>query len=358
MSDTAAPSEELASRLDNRAWWLRVQAYVILATIILVLIAGAVAFVFANQIVNLSFQSHTAADQYAAALAAAKQIDSQLAELNKRETEIRGNDTAIRKPFEDQIRGIRAQIGDVEEKILKGCENIKHTGPRGDVNADPVLSPRPATDRLGEFFITLTTQDVYFGDRQAAQKCASELSTVMKDITPLRRRIQDVSNEEGKKITEFQVSLEPKIKPLSAQIYQLTQQQYALQPVIAETNKRATEERILGAPIGGEGTNRDRGSITTDWAQIIQSNLTRLSSLAIMFFLVAILVPQYRYSIRMAAFYEARADSIRLARGLQPITHLQDLEKAIAAMTPNIDFGKAPATPIDQLIALIKSIKG
>jgi hypothetical protein len=76
-----------------------------------------------------------------------------------------------------------------------------------------------------------------------------------------------------------------------------------------------------------------------------------------MFFLVAVLVPQYRYNIRMAAFYEARADSIRLAGKLQPITRLDELEKAILAMTPSINFGKAPSTPIDQLIQLIKAPK-
>src|SRR5262249_36638233 len=71
-----------------------------------------------------------------------------------------------------------------------------------------------------------------------------------------------------------------------------------------------------------------------------------------MFFLVAVLVPQYRYNIRMAAFYAARADSIRLAGTLQPITRLDELEKAIVAMTPNIDFCKAPATRFAQSIKL------
>jgi hypothetical protein len=59
----------------------------------------------------------------------------------------------------------------------------------------------------------------------------------------------------------------------------------------------------------------------------------------------------------MAAFYDARADSIRLAGRLQPITQLDELEKTILAMTPNIDFGKAPTTPIDQLVELIKAAK-
>jgi hypothetical protein len=59
----------------------------------------------------------------------------------------------------------------------------------------------------------------------------------------------------------------------------------------------------------------------------------------------------------MAAFYDARADSIRLAGKLPVIANIEDLEKTILAMTPNIDFGKAPSTPVDQLIELIKAAK-
>jgi len=129
-------------------------------------------------------------------------------------------------------------------------------------------------------------------------------------------------------------------------------------PVIAETSKRAAEERILGAPLGVDTSVEPQDKTgATDWAQIISSNLTRLSSLGIMFFLVAVLVPQYRYNMRMAAFYDARADSIRLAGALPTITDINDLEKTILAMTPNIDFGKAPATPIDQLVELVRAAR-
>jgi hypothetical protein len=49
---------------------------------------------------------------------------------------------------------------------------------------------------------------------------------------------------------------------------------------------------------------------------------------------------------------------MRLAGKLPAITHIDDLEKTILAMTPSIDFGKAPTTPIDQLVELIKAAKG
>jgi hypothetical protein len=34
-----------------------------------------------------------------------------------------------------------------------------------------------------------------------------------------------------------------------------------------------------------------------------------------------------------------------------------DLGKIVNIMTPNIDFGKAPATPWEQLIEAVKSVK-
>jgi hypothetical protein len=74
-----------------------------------------------------------------------------------------------------------------------------------------------------------------------------------------------------------------------------------------------------------------------------------------MFLLVSILVPQYRYNIRMASFYEARADALAMNKKLDP---RMGLEKILRAMTPAIDFGKGPATPLDQITELIKSIRG
>ena len=71
-----------------------------------------------------------------------------------------------------------------------------------------------------------------------------------------------------------------------------------------------------------------------------------------MFFLVGILVPQYRYNIRMASFYDARADSVRLA------DKLESLGEIAAVMTPNIDYGKAPATPWDHIVEVIKAARG
>jgi hypothetical protein len=85
MTDAAAPSGsnqiEIADRLDGRARRLRRQAYVLLWIIILVLIVGAIAFVFANRIATFDLKRHGAADQYATALAVQKGYDEQIQKL-------------------------------------------------------------------------------------------------------------------------------------------------------------------------------------------------------------------------------------------------------------------------------------
>jgi hypothetical protein len=73
-----------------------------------------------------------------------------------------------------------------------------------------------------------------------------------------------------------------------------------------------------------------------------------------MFFLVTILVPQYRYNIRMASFYEARSDSFEI---LPDKMDADNFDKVVGIVTPNIDFGKAPPTPWEQIIEVIKTAK-
>src|ERR1700720_530187 len=108
-------------------------------------------------------------------------------------------------------------------------------------------------------------------------------------------------------------------------------------PDAPELKNRAIQEQILGKPLPNErvANGTEKQIEPTDWARVVQTNLTRLGAVAIMFFLVEILVPQYRYNIRMSSFYDARADSVRLAE------KMQDLGDIATVMTPNIDFGKA-----------------
>jgi hypothetical protein len=73
-----------------------------------------------------------------------------------------------------------------------------------------------------------------------------------------------------------------------------------------------------------------------------------------MFFLVTILVPQYRYSIKMANFYQARFDSLEM---LPEKISAEEFEEIVGIMSPNIDFGKSPPTPWEHILEVVKAAK-
>jgi hypothetical protein len=68
---------------------------------------------------------------------------------------------------------------------------------------------------------------------------------------------------------------------------------------------------------------------------------------------ISILVPLYRYSTRLAAFYTARADAIRL----QQLAYKQTgFVRLAAAVTPQFDFGKGQTSP-DHLIEAARLLR-
>ena len=83
---------------------------------------------------------------------------------------------------------------------------------------------------------------------------------------------------------------------------------------------------------------------------------TRIASVLLLLFLVQILVTMYRYSIRLAAFYDARADILQLSPPLDSIK----FEDIVRALSPDaLDFGREPKSPAQHAIDLAKElIKG
>ena len=75
-------------------------------------------------------------------------------------------------------------------------------------------------------------------------------------------------------------------------------------------------------------------------------------------FLVKILVPLYRYNIKLASYYDARADVLELVvMGFSEDKAYDTFAKLTPALTPEgIDFGSPPSSPTDQAIELAKHI--
>ncbi len=92
--------------------------------------------------------------------------------------------------------------------------------------------------------------------------------------------------------------------------------------------------------------------------QRVSRIVTRVAVIALLIYLVQIMVNLYRYTTRLAAFYQARGDALLLAdtvgdsKGDQARLPLDELVKALSP--DNLDFGKSPAPPTQQLVDFLR----
>jgi hypothetical protein len=121
----------------------------------------------------------------------------------------------------------------------------------------------------------------------------------------------------------------------------------AKQSDISEIDKKiATDDLTLIFP-----EKIDSGS---KWLTLVATTLTRISVLLILVFLVQILVGLYRYSLRLAAFYDARSDALVLRK-----TGDEDFVKWTTALTPrDIDFGRNATTPSQHAENMVTGLTG
>lgn len=87
---------------------------------------------------------------------------------------------------------------------------------------------------------------------------------------------------------------------------------------------------------------------------LVSTVTTRVGIIVLLLFLVQILVPLYRYNIRLAAFYDSRADAITLVEN-RPSEQLETLVSLLSAEA--IDFGKSPVPPTQQALELVRDMK-
>ena len=89
---------------------------------------------------------------------------------------------------------------------------------------------------------------------------------------------------------------------------------------------------------------------------IISASVIRIGIVLLLIFLVQILVSLYRYTYRLSAFYDARADALELLEPEEEIT-TETIEKIAVLLSPgNINFGKTPQSPTAQAIDIAKEI--
>jgi hypothetical protein len=89
--------------------------------------------------------------------------------------------------------------------------------------------------------------------------------------------------------------------------------------------------------------------------RLVQTSITRFGVLAVIGFFVSVLVSLYRYNIRLAAFYLARADLFKIKDSDMTAS---DFNVLAGALTPQLEFGKSSASPTAEIINLLGAAKG
>lgn len=96
-------------------------------------------------------------------------------------------------------------------------------------------------------------------------------------------------------------------------------------------------------------------TVEEQWLSIVSALSTRVGAVVLLLFLVQILVPLYRYYVRLATFFDARADALEMY-AIYGGAH-QDIEACARILAPDsVEFGSAPATPAKDAVELAKEI--
>jgi hypothetical protein len=83
---------------------------------------------------------------------------------------------------------------------------------------------------------------------------------------------------------------------------------------------------------------------------LIQLNIVRFGTISLIGIAIGILAPLYRFSVRLAAFYQAKADALRLHEIAYKQTSFASLS---SALTPPMEFGNSQSIP-DYLTELLR----
>jgi hypothetical protein len=114
--------------------------------------------------------------------------------------------------------------------------------------------------------------------------------------------------------------------------------------IISKVNKLNEQNQSLWQAVQAFVSN----SLAT--REAVASLSTRVGSIFILLFLVQILVSLYRYNIRLASYYDARADALQLASD----TRSEEFFKLVLILSPeHLEFGRF-RTPLNELAKYVR----
>jgi len=91
--------------------------------------------------------------------------------------------------------------------------------------------------------------------------------------------------------------------------------------------------------------------------ELLYVSITRFGTIAFLIFVVVVLLRVYQYLMRLAAYYDSRADAL-LLMAIGTEKHAELLVKFSGVLgADKIDFGPPVKTPVDSIADAIKSAK-
>jgi hypothetical protein len=115
--------------------------------------------------------------------------------------------------------------------------------------------------------------------------------------------------------------------------------------------REINEQRMRAAPAAAA---IKASAANIDTIELIRTSLIRFGGVAVILFLISILIPVYRYNVRLGTFYLARADTLMLCRD----SEVANFGEIIKLLTPAYEFDKEPTTPFDSVSTLVKDAVG
>jgi hypothetical protein len=136
---------------------------------------------------------------------------------------------------------------------------------------------------------------------------------------------------------------EKRLNSLAPLFSGLPAEEAATQTLITAQQNRLADQRELLKTAWNKQLTAEHGYADTRY--IVATAITRIGVVLIIVFLVQILIGLYRYNARLITFYNSRRDFLQLWDGKPP-----NLDKLQRVMAANVDFGKEPKHPLEDII--------
>jgi len=227
--------------------------------------------------------------------------------------------------------------------------------------AKPLAEQQLAAFKTGYGDITgVLTADEALAEANIKLSLFNEQSRLMQELG----YVPDIDNPRSKEELLIVSNGKKELKDAASAVLQAAQAQYdtgysrksdVLQAELLVT--RATLDQELFAQRASTALPAaQQKQVTTNLntIELVRTSLIRFGGAAMVLFLISLLMPIYRYNVRLGTFYQARADTLLLSRDI----NVQNFPEMTRLMTPAYAFEKEPTTPVESLASFVKEASG